>query len=66
MKQLIRAMVERALNAGLTRHLGYGKHDPAGRGSGNSRNGATRKTIKGELGEAEIAVPRDRNRTFEP
>ena len=66
LKQLTRALVERALNAELTHHLGYEKHDPVGRGSGNSRNGATKKTIKGEFGEAEIAVPRDRNGTFEP
>jgi transposase-like protein len=58
--------VERALHAELTHHLGYGKHDPAGRGSGNSRNGTTKKTIQGDFGEAEIAVPRDRNGTFEP
>lgn len=66
LKELTRALVERALNAELTHHLGYEKHDPAGRGSGNSRNGATRKTIKGEFGEAEIEVPRDRSGTFEP
>lgn len=65
-KELTRALVERALNAELTHHLGYEKHDPAGRGSGNSRNGATRKTIKGEFGEAEIEVPRERSGTFEP
>jgi len=66
LKELTRALVERALNAELTHHLGYEKHDPAGRGSGNSRNGSTRKTIKGEFGETEIEVPRDRGGTFEP
>jgi putative transposase len=66
LKELTRALVERALSAELTHHLGYEKHDPAGRGSGNSRNGATKKTIKGEFGEAEIEVPRDRSGTFEP
>lgn len=66
MKQLTCAMVERALNAGLAHHLGCEKRDPAGRSSGNSRNGATRKTINGEFGEAEIAGPQDRNRPFEP
>jgi putative transposase len=66
LKELTRALVERALNAELTHHLGYEKHDPAGRGSGNSRNGLTKKTIKGEFGEAEIEVPRDRSGTFEP
>ncbi len=66
LREMTRAVVERALHAELTHHLGYGKHDPAGRGSGNSRNGTTKKTIKGDFGEAEIAVPRDRNGTFEP
>lgn len=66
LKELTRALVERALNAELTHHLGYEKHDPAGRGSGNSRNGSTRKTIKGEFGETEIEVPQDRGGTFEP
>ena len=47
-------------------HLGYGKHDPAGANSGNSRNGATRKTLKGEFGEVEIETPRDRKGEFEP
>ncbi len=47
-------------------HLGYGKHDPAGRKTGNSRNGATPKTLKGEFGSMELATPRDRNGTFEP
>jgi len=47
-------------------HLGYGKHDPAGRKTGNSRNGATPKTLKGEFGSMELATPRARNGTFEP
>jgi putative transposase len=46
--------------------LGYSKNDPAGRGSGNTRNGASTKTLKGDFGEAVIEVPRDRNGTFEP
>jgi putative transposase len=66
LKQLTKALVERAMQAELTHHLGYEKHDPAGRGSGNSRNGASKKSIQGEFGQAEIAVPRDRNGTFEP
>ena len=66
LREMTRAVVERALHAELTHHLGCGKHDPAGRGSGNSRNGTTKKTIQGDFGEAEIAVPRDRNGTFEP
>ncbi|HAX42665.1 MAG TPA: IS256 family transposase [Solibacterales bacterium] len=66
LKQLTCAMVERALNAGPAHHLGHEKRDPAGRSSGSSRNGATRKSINGKFGEAESAGPRDRNRTFEP
>jgi putative transposase len=66
LKQLTKALVERALNAELTHHLGYEKHDGTGRGSGNSRNGASAKTLKGDFGEAVIQVPRDRAGTFEP
>jgi putative transposase len=65
-KQLKRALIERALGAELTEHLGYEKGDPAGRGSGNSRNGFSSKTLKGEDGEIELAVPRDRQGSFEP
>src|SRR6266702_1272017 len=65
-KQLKRALIERALGVELTEHLGYEKGDPAGRGSGNSRNGASAKTILTEDGEVEIAVPRDRAGSFEP
>jgi len=54
------------MTAELTHHLGYEKHDTSGRGSGNSRNGASRKRLKGDFGEAEIEVPRDRNGTFTP
>src|SRR6185369_12023460 len=66
LKRLTKALLERALNAELTNHLGYEKHDPAGHNSGNSRNGVTSKTVKGEFGELEIEVPRDRTSTFEP
>src|ERR1043165_1121849 len=66
LKQLIKRVLERAMSAELTQHLGYEKHDPAGYKSGNSRNGASSKTIKGDFGELEIEVPRDRNSTFEP
>jgi putative transposase len=66
LKQLTRAVLQRAMNAELTQHLGYEKHDPAGANSGNSRNGFTPKTIKGEFGEMGIETPRDRNGTFEP
>ncbi len=66
LKQLTKALVERALNAELTHHLGYDKNDPEGRGSGNSRNGRSRKTLKGDFGQVEIEVPRDRQGEFEP
>jgi putative transposase len=66
LKQLTKAILERALNAELSDHLGYAKHDPAGYKSGNSRNGKTSKTLKGEFGEMELETPRDRNATFEP
>ena len=66
LKQLTKALLERAMNAELTEHLGYEKHDPAGYKSGNTRNGKTSKKLKGEFGEIEIETPRDRNGTFEP
>jgi transposase-like protein len=55
-----RAVLERALDAEMTEHLGYQKHDPAGRGSGNSRNGVSSKTILTDDGEVEITGPRPR------
>jgi len=58
--------LERALNAELTEHVGYEKHDPAGYNSENSRNGTTKKKLKGEFGEMELETPRDRNKSFEP
>jgi putative transposase len=66
LKQLTKALVERAMEAELTTHLGYEKHDPVGYGSGNSRNGKSRKQLKGDFGEVEIEVPRDRQASFEP
>jgi len=66
LKRFVKAVLERAMNAELTQHLGYEKHDPAGNNSGNSRNGASSKTVKGDFGELEIEVPRDRISTFEP
>jgi transposase-like protein len=65
-QQLVKMTVEAALGAELDDHLGYGKHDPAGRGSGNSRNGTTRKRLKGQHGDIEIETPRDRIGTFDP
>ena len=66
LKQLTKAVVERAMQVEMKEHLGYEKHDPAGANSGNSRNGVSCKTLTGEFGEVEIAVPRDRNGEFEP
>ena len=66
LKQLTKALVERALNAELTHHLGYEKNQREGRGSGNSRNGKSRKKLKGDFGEVEIEVPRDREGEFDP
>lgn len=65
-QQLVKMTVEVALGAELDEHLGYEKHDPTGRGSGNSRNGTTKKRLKGQHGEVEVAAPRDRAGTFEP
>ena len=65
-RELLKMTVERALNAELDDHLGYPKHSPEGRGSGNSRNGHFPKTLKGDIGEVEIQNPRDRNGSFEP
>ena len=66
LKQLTKALIERAMSAELTHHLGYAKHDPAGYNSGNSRNGKSPKTLKGEFGEIQLETPRDRNGSFEP
>jgi putative transposase len=66
LKQLTKALIERAMSAELTRHLGYEKHDPGGYHSGNSRNGTSPKTVKGEFGEVVVETPRDRNGSFEP
>jgi len=66
LKQLFGRLVETAAGAELTAHLGYEKGDPAGRGSGNSRNGAMSKTLKTEHGAVPVDMPRDRNGTFEP
>ena len=66
LKQLTKALLERALQAELTDHLGFEKHDPAGHHSGNSRNGTSRKALKGDFGELELETPRDRQASFEP
>ena len=66
LKQLTKALIERAMDAELSTHLGYEKHDPAGYGSGHSRNRASKKRLKGDVGEVDLSVPRDRHARFEP
>src|SRR5258708_9077086 len=66
LKQLTKQLLERAMAAELTEHVGYEKHDPGGHNSGNSRNGKSAKTIKGTFGDLALETPRDRNGTFEP
>ena len=66
LKQLTKRLLERAMQAELTEHLGYEKHAPQGKNSGNSRNGGYKKTITGDFGNLEVTTPRDRNSTFEP
>ncbi len=63
---LQKAVVERALQAEMTHHLGYGPHEAAGRGSGNSRNGVGGKTVLTDSGEFRVEVPRDREGSFQP
>lgn len=65
-KHLLKLTVERAMSVEMDEHLGYEKHSVEGKNSGNSRNGHTSKTIKGDFGEVEIITPRDRKSTFEP
>ncbi len=64
--QLKKAVMERALGAELTDHLGYEEGDPSGNGSGNSRNGYGRKRVTTDSSQVEIEVPRDREGSFEP
>ena len=66
LSELIRKVLEAGLAVELTDHLGYEKGDPAGRGSPNSRNGSTPKTLLTEAGPVELATPRDRAGSFEP
>src|SRR5215471_5694637 len=66
LKQLTKAVIERCLETELDTHLGYPKHARKGSASGNMRNGHSQKTLKGEQGHVEIAVPRDRQGSFEP
>ena len=64
--EMIKAVLERGLQAELSDHLGYERGDPAGRGSPNSRNGSTPKTLATEVGQVPIDTPRDRAGSFEP
>lgn len=65
-RELLKLSIERVLAAELDEHLGYRKYDTAGKNSGNSRNGNSQKTVKGDFGQVEIKTPRDRNGEFEP
>ena len=66
LKQLTKLLVEKALDAELTEHLGHDRHEAVANASGNTRNGKSKKTLKGEFGELPIEVPRDRHGSFEP
>ncbi|MGW3625977.1 IS256 family transposase [Streptomyces sp. NPDC000880] len=66
LQQLTKTVLESALEGEITGHLGYGKHDPAGKDGGNSRNGTRSKTVLTDIGPVEIDVPRDREGSFEP
>jgi transposase-like protein len=64
--QLTKRIIESAAEGEMDVHLGYAKHDPAGRDGGNSRNGARAKTVLTDIGPVEVTIPRDRDATFEP
>ena len=66
LKQLTKRLVERALEAEMAEHLGHGKNEPVANPKGNTRNGKSKKTLKGEFGELPIEIPRDRDGSFEP
>jgi putative transposase len=66
LKQLTKRLLEKAMQAEMTDHLGYTKKAPTGNNTGNSRNGSYKKKVKGDFGELDLAVPRDRNATFDP
>lgn len=66
LQQLTKRVLESALDGEMTDHVGYDKHDPAGRGSGNTRNGSRTKTVLTDVGPVEVRVPRDAAGTFEP
>ena len=66
LKQLTKAVLQRALQAEMTHHLGHEKHGAISNKSGNARNGSSKKTLKGDFGTMPIDIPRDREGTFEP
>ena len=66
LQQLTKRVIEAAMDGEITDHLGYEKHDPAGKDGGNSRNGSRAKTVLTDVGPIEIVVPRDRDGSFEP
>ena len=66
LKQLTKAIVERALQAELAAHLGHDKHEAVANESGNTRNGSSTKTLKGDFGALPLEIPRDRDGSFEP
>lgn len=66
LQQLTKTVLESALEGEITDHLGYDKHDPAGKDGGNSRNGTRSMTVLTDIGPVEIDVPRDREGSFEP
>ncbi|MFJ6070872.1 transposase, partial [Streptomyces sp. NPDC093065] len=66
LQRLTKRLLESALEGEITDHLGYDKHDPAGKDGGNSRNGTRSKTVLTDVGPVEITVPRDRDGSFEP
>jgi len=66
LKQLTKRLMERALEVELAEHLGHSRHEPVVNPAGNTRNGKSKKTLKGEFGELPIEIPRDRHGSFEP
>ena len=66
LKSLTKRVVEHALRAELTEHLGYEPHAPEGRGSGNARNGSSAKTVQTAHGDLPLQVPREREGSFAP
>ena len=66
LKLLTKRIIQKAMSSEMDQHLGYKKHDPTGRNSGNSRNGKSKKSLITDRGDLQIEIPRDRNSDFEP